>query len=74
MYQTIEQTTEEQKEMYMKLPKEELIQMLIEANRNLRMRNPVIVKSAKMDDLLGRQLPITIRITSTEAYNHFGQH
>lgn len=42
MLQKIEQTTEQQIEMYMKLPKKKLAQMLVEANRHLNNTPPKI--------------------------------
>ena len=42
MYQIIETTKEEKVKMYNKLSKKELIEMLIEANRNLNNRQPII--------------------------------
>ena len=41
----IEQTDEEKKKMYMKIPKEEIVSMLIECNKALKMLTPVIVST-----------------------------
>jgi hypothetical protein len=38
MYQVIEQTDEEKKAMYMQLPKEQIVKMLIECNKIINNR------------------------------------
>ena len=55
MIQTIEQTDKQKMDMYMKYPKKELIKMLIECNKILYGRKPIIMKNA-FDEML-KQMP-----------------
>lgn len=43
MYQVVEQTDEEQREMYRTIPVEEVIGMLIECNKVIRRMKPTVV-------------------------------
>jgi hypothetical protein len=45
MYQVIEQTDEEKKAMYMELPKEKLVEMLVQCNKIIGARNKLVVPS-----------------------------
>lgn len=42
MYQVIQQTHEEKVKMYMKLPKKQIIEMLIECNRIISIITPIV--------------------------------
>lgn len=53
MIQIIEQTHKEKVEMYMKLDKEQLIEMLIEANRNLNRIPSTISRGLEYKEIKG---------------------
>jgi len=44
MWQVIEQTDEEKTAMYMKMPKEDIVKMLIQCNKILNSRIPQVVQ------------------------------
>ena len=49
MYQVIEQTDDEKRKMYSKMPKSEIIDMLIECNKQIEMLTPGSAFVARLD-------------------------
>lgn len=61
MYQVVETTDEEQREMYRKVPVEDLIGMLIECNKVIARMSPMMVypQTFKSNGILGNGFCVT---------------